>query len=297
MKIVTWNYTSTNTSLKPILRIGFRYNNELRNGVYGWDAPWDWNRLYIAYSIGNTDVTPKQAAKYLKTNPVLDWVNVFHWKMFHSAAPTDFCPEAVDCVRKHLLATRKALTPFLRGNFGTLNVHSLYHLLDFENNGPQKPSKFSDGFPTNTPHLATASYLFSEALVYAEWRYLGAANYNTCHSTDAKDYGVAPYWRATPYKADGAFKNNLLFHAGYWIGGPNGCLNANEVIDVINRSPDRLWLALDDYQPGLTEILDTANRSGKVELIILWGSEVPGKTREEKDAAITEAIKLAGITL
>jgi len=44
------------------------------------------------------------------------------------------------------------------------------------------------------------------------------------------------------------------------------------VIDVIGRSPGPLWLALEDNNPGIANILRAAQKSGKVRLVLLWGN-------------------------
>jgi hypothetical protein len=263
IKYCTWNYISSNPALLPMGRISFDYNNNMIDGKFGWDVPWDWNRVFIRYFLAETEITGKELAKHLKLMPVVDWVNVYHWGLRHGAPPHDFSPEGIECVRKLMNQTRQTLTPFLRGRFGTLNVHGLYHIFDFEN-----PNCVDT---TMIPHLATASYLASEALVAAKWQYKGAANYNTAHHKGINKYGKEPNWRASPYNVIGAFKNDVHFHSGYWIGGPDGCLQEDEVLDVINKSNTRLWLALEDYQPGMENIIKTAKLSGKVELIAFWG--------------------------
>ena len=274
MLVGAWNYTpdASVSQVKGIVRAGFRYQHP--------PGEWDWSAVYVALTVDGRDCTDAQAVARLKDLPVLDIVNAFEWQTFHARPPPAFDRAGIERVNDLIASLR------LRLKAAGLSEHKLDRLnivLDAENPGPFTLSKFADPegkhkdqpAQANVPHLATVCHLMTQAFAACKWEQRDGAlmmNYNTSHAARAPpDLGRAPFWRASPYWVPGSCSEGH-FHSAYWVGGPAGCLDKDEVLDVIARGKAPLWLALEDNQPGLLEILKTARASGKVNLVLLWGN-------------------------
>ena len=274
MIVAAWNYTpdASVSKVRGITRAGFRYQHP--------PGAWDWSAVYIAITVDGRDATDAEAVARLKVLPVLDIVNTFEWQTFHAQPPASFDRAGIERTNDLIASLR------LRLKAAGLSEHRLDRLnvvLDAENPGPFTLSKFADPdgkhkdqpAAANVPHLATVCYLMTQAFAAAKWEQRDHAlmmNYNTAHTArPPPDLGRPPYWRATPYWVPGTCSEGH-FHSAYWVGGPGGCLTEAEVIDVIGRSPGPLWLALEDNNPGIANILRAAQKSGKVRLVLLWGN-------------------------
>jgi len=269
MIVTAWNYTpdSSVTPVRGVLRAGFRYRHP--------PGAWDWSAVYLAFSVDGKDVSDSRAAARLREVPVIDWVNVYSWPTFHSEPPHEFCDESIETTKRLVAEVKERLS---RVGMADEQLASLLHVLDIENWEQKQIPSATLG--REAPFGVTACYLFTDAMNSCGWKPNekgGAANYNTSHSGNIIPMGGPPHNRMTPMPVPGSLDGRTTFVSGYLQGGPRGCMNEDEMMDVIAKSPAPLWLALEDNNPGLVRILRAAKASGKVRLVMLWGN---GKSNE-----------------
>lgn len=282
-----WNYTPNPelTKTKRIVQawIDFR-RKDLADANDVWHE-WRWENRHIAFYVDGKRASPKEAAERLRECPAIAWAFPYHYT---SVGVEDFSPEAVVATEELVAQTRRMLRNCGKSRLSEKEMLNVYHVLDFENDGPHIPDRFGR-MPTNVPHLATACYLFSTALRLAGWGER-MANYNTNHRVERKEFGQEPYFRSTPYHIPASLDQRTIFSSGYTSGGPQGCLTEEEMWDVILKAGSPLWLALDDYQPGLENLIRLAKEK-EVELIGFWGSGRENKEfSDEQDKKIHAAI-------
>ncbi len=269
MIVAAWNYKpdASVSPVKGILRAGFRYRCP--------PGPWDWSAVYIAFTVDGKDVTDARAAARLREVPVMDWVTVYWWKSFHDKPPRDFCDESIATTKRLVADVRERL---MRCGMTAEQLADVNHVLDFECwEQRQVPGAT---MAKEAPYGVTACYLFTEALNACGWKPSergGAANYNTNHGGKLIPLGGPPHNRMTPYPIPGSLDGRTTFISGYLEGGPRGCMTEAEMLDVIQKAPAPLWLALEDNNPGLVRILRAAKASGKVRLVLLWGNGEPNE--------------------
>ena len=196
-------------------------------------------------------------------------------------APAQFSPEDMEGHRQLVAEARSRLR---EAGMTETELSDIWQVLDFENDGPyfKAPFAFGSGefagqhaIGNSVSHMATACYLFTDALRSCGWyqsERAGAINYHTNTTAKRRLYGVEPFHRATPYWIPGALDGRTECVSGYWIGGPSGCFSEAEMMDVIRDAPGPLVLVLEDNQPGLFDLLRAAKESGKVPMVLLWGS-------------------------
>jgi len=277
MQVVAWNYTPDPavSRVRPIVTAYLDY----RRIPGDWTSHWDQRR--ITFYIGPDRATDREAADELRTNNVLTWVHPYH-SQHVIGAPAQFSSEDI---AGHKGLVREARSRLRAAGLSDARLRDVRHVLDFENDGPF----FRSAFPlasgehvwgTSVSHLSTCCYLFGDALRAANWNQSArgnVANYMTNHTATRRLYGAEPYKRTTPHWVPGSANADTIFIAGYWTGGPFGCYTEAELADVIVNTPAdvRLWLVLEDNNPGLLRLLKLARDSGLVELVLLWGCGYP----------------------
>jgi len=265
-----WNYTpdASVTPVRGIARAVVRYQHP--PGDFNWDA------VYLDFEVDGKPVRDQKAVARLRELPVMDWVNVYWWRLVHDKAPDDFGAESVAKTTQLVTEARMRLKA---AGLNDEVLDNILHVLDFEH-WEQKEIPGAN-ITKELPHAVNSCILFTKAMSDGGWKIGekgGAANYNINHGYQKVALGGPPHNRLTPVPIPGSLDGRTTFVSGYLWGGPRGCMNEDELLDVIEKAPAPLWLALEDNQPGLSRILRRAKASGKVRLILLWGN---GKSTEQ----------------
>jgi hypothetical protein len=267
--VVAWNY-APDPEVSPIKHAVQAYV-DFRDLDGGWKEKWEKRR--ITFVVDGKESTPERAAARLMEVPVLTWAHPFHQEHV-AGAPPAFSPESIDANKELVARARLALR---NAGLSEHRCDRLYHIVDFEgfHSYTKPPLQPGAAYSVAADHATTACHLFGQALAECSWdtRGTGAANYHTAHGPHPLVAGGGNN-RATPAHVPGAMDGRTTFLSGYSSGGPWGCLTSAEVIDAINKSPAGvpLWIILDDYQPERAAIIRAAKASGKVKLIVLWGT-------------------------
>jgi len=299
MIISAWHWKPSSVlPIKQAAEAHFDY----RDLSFDWN--WRWKSRKVTFAIDGQWSTPAAAAQRLIEVPVLTWWNVYHTSAAEGAPP-EFHSNSIN---GHGEMIKQAKIDLKKAGLPPSRLNRINHILDDENGGPYYTSKFARfddnnnmiigkesywEWPTNVPHIATSNHLFGRHLKNCDWQRLDGTvvcNYMTNHGPIRAEYGVAPYYRSTPFWVPGSLDQKTTFITGYWTGGPDGCLTEAEVMDVIKKAPAPIVLALDDYQPGRANILIEARKSRKVKIVLLWRSSGP-KSVAEKDQEIANDIE------
>lgn len=285
MLVAAWNYTPDAT-VSPVRQAVQAYF-EFRDFEDGWKVKWSQRR--IVFNVDGKLASPEAAARRLMVLPVLTWAHPYYIAHVDGAPPA-FSPESIDA-HKQLVASARLM--LRQAGLSEHRCDRIFHAVDFEAFTPYTKPGLVPGaaFAVQTDHASTACHLFGEALAACSWDQRGdsgAANYHTCHAADPLVAGGLPYNRATPNHVPGSMDGRTTFISGYSKGGPAGCLNEAEMLDAIAKAKAPVWLVIDDYQPGRGNIIAAAKKSGKVRLLMLWGtvqaSVTDGKHRDAMPA-------------
>lgn len=262
MIVAAWNYTPDPT-VSPVCRAVQCHVN--------------FDTLEPEFFVDGKLATPRQASVVLRKVPVLTWAHPFHQQTYPQFGGP-FSERSIADTRQMVATAYKRLRK-AGGLFGSAAwLDTVRHVTDFEgfNDYSKPPVKADAPFAVVTDHASTACHLFGQALRMAGFDG-PAANYGTCHGPVCPALGGGNN-RATPAHVPGGMDARTTFLTGYTSGGPDGCLQAQELESSFDDAPHPAWLAIDDYQPGRESIIRNAYESG-VALLLLWGTEkdsVPG---------------------
>lgn len=278
MVVAAWNY-APDASVSPVkqaVQAYFDFSDAARNHK--------WERRRITWYVDGKEATAQRAAARLMELPVLTWAHPYHLS-YVDGAPPAFSPESIDAHKQLIASARRMLR---ESGLSEHRCDRLFHITDFEAFTPYTKIPLVPGaaFAVQADHASTACHLFGQALAECSWdtRGTGAANYHTCHGPHPFVAGGLPNNRATPCHVPGSMDGRTTFISLYSTGGPWGCLTEAESLDAIRKAQPGSWLVVEDYQPGRGNIIRAAQASGRIRLLVLWGTvegSVPdGKHRD-----------------
>lgn len=302
MKVWTWNYAADPavSNIPQAVQAYYDFSDPLSQALWVW-SPEMWVNRRITFYLGGQRITAKQAAARLKVLPVLTHAHPFYYEHLPTA-PKNFSPESIEATRDMNKQMYQSLTGWYFGRMTAAQADDIEHLADFEgfHDWSKAPLVPGAAYDVSADAAATQCHLFTRCVRDAGFDG-PIANYDTSFSPDPLVAGGGNN-RATPNHVPGAGDARSIVISGYSSGGPHGCLTEAEVMDAINKVPNKAWLILDDYQPGLSKLIQAARESGKISNLGLWGTVKGSVTdtrhresggdrgwQREMDAMISEA--------
>ncbi len=290
MIVAAWNY-APDASVSPVRQAVQAYL-DFRDFSDGWKEKWSKRR--VVFHVDGVPATSERAVARLLELPVLTWAHPYHCSHIEGG-PAAFSPESIDAHKQLVADARLALRS---AGLSEHRCDRLFHVVDFEafNSYAKPPLVPGAAYAVQTDHASTACHLFGQALQACSWDTrdtAGAANYHTCHAADPFVAGGLPNNRATPPHVPASMDGRTVFVSLYTSGGTWGCLTEAEGLDAIAKAPAGSWLVIDDHQPGRANLIRSAKASGRVRLLLLWGtvkeSVADGKHRDKVPAGDPKA--------